>query len=152
MTIVKRYITIQPLHKLNVEVKVKKEYIRILFSNGGTVNGGNATYITSDESIQKALEESSMFGKMYRLQAAQNDGTPEHTKKDEHPNDNEGQVPPSPMGEEGDGAGQNLKFANYNELRDFLVSEHGCAPAEVRSTEAALAKAAELKLNVTLEK
>lgn len=160
MTTYKRYITIQPLHKLNIEVKVGKKYIRVVFSNGGTLSGGNAIYTTSDEALQKALESSSMYGKVFKLQSAHNENPapvegpaddPEDT--DNNPIENEepkGQS--APVINDGAKSVEPIKFSTYNELRDWLVSEHGCVPADVRSTEAALAKAAELKLNVTLEK
>lgn len=149
MTIVKRYISIQPLHKLNVEVKIQKNYIRVLFSNGGTANGGNATYVTSDEKIQKALEESPMFGKIYKIQSAENDGSFSQTQ-DSSPMTSTSSTEHS---EEQNGTiTEKLTFANYNELRDFLVSEHNCTPAEVRTTELAIAKAKELGIDVLIEK
>lgn len=159
MTTYKRYITIQPLHKLNIEVKVGKKYIRVVFSNGGTLSGGNATYTTSDEALQKALESSSMYGKVFKLQSAHNENPapaegPADGPEDTDNNPIEDKEPKGQSSHVNDGAQgtEPIKFSTYNELRDWLVSEHGCVPADVRSTEAALAKAAELKLNVTLEK
>lgn len=159
MTTYKRYITIQPLHKLNIEVKVGKKYIRVVFSNGGTLGGGNATYTTSDETLQKALESSSLFGKVFKLQGAQSvavenpEPVGDTDKTDNNPIEKTNpQGQPDPAINSGSQSVEPIKFSTYNELRDWLVSEHGCVPADVRSTEAALAKAAELKLNVTLEK
>lgn len=161
MTTYKRYITIQQLHKLNIEVKVGKKYVRVMFSNGGSANGGSATYATSDEALQKALESSSMYGKVYKLQSSQQEATPVVTEEppvsDNTPETNlepqEQNAPVAPIAPIApETNNEPIKFSTYNELRDWLVREHGCIPADVRSTEAALAKAAELKLNVILEK
>lgn len=153
MTTLKQYITVQPLMKMNVEVKTgKNKYERVLFSNGGTTSGGAAIYTTADEAIQKALESSPMFGVKYKLRYShqeqetiiENSGEVNPKIKDENPG--EGQ----PKG--GDENPKEYTFSTYNELRDWLVNEHDCTPAQVRTTEEALAKAAELKLNVTLTK
>ena len=158
MATYKRYITIQPLHKLNIEVKVGKKYVRVMFSNGGTTNGGSATYTTSDEALQKALESTSMFGKVYRLQSSHQEVIPtvneEPSVSDDAPETPEEQQKDesvSPKAAKGPSK-EPIRFSTYNELRDWLVSEHGCIPAEVRTTDAALAKAAALNLNVILEK
>lgn len=147
----KTYIATGNRARLNIEIKVKGKFRRIDFSNGGLSTNGNARFQTSDADIQKALESSPMFGDMYKLQSQ---------KQLQEPVKAAGQEPAAKKAEQAQangadnaeqGAGEPISFPNFNSLRDYLVSEHGCKPADVKTLDIALATAKGLGLEVTIE-
>jgi len=153
----KIYIATGNRHRLNIEVKIKGKWQRVDFSNGGISINGNARFQTSDPDIQKALESSKMFGDMFKLQSQRQ--LEEPSKKAPTEQDMQGGKEAENQGAENQEVdngkdseeGGVMTFPNYNSLRDYLVSEHGCKPAEVRSLNDALDTAGKLNLNVAVE-
>lgn len=122
--------------------------IRIEFSNGGLASAGNGRYMTCDEQMQNALESHPEFGVSFRLQDTTviDEETPAavETDIDDLPN---------PEDESQEVANDDtMSFANFNELRDYLVEEHGCSTASVRSLSLAMNQAKKLGLNVEISK
>ena len=147
MKTIKTYITTDNTSRLSLELKVKGKYRRVEFSNGGLSMNGAATLQTSDEDIQKALESSKYFGSMFKLKSTRNIQEPAKTvgPKDNGTN-NSGDKNPKD-----DEDGETMTFANFNELRDYLVSEHNCKSSEVKTLADALETAKKLGLKVTIE-
>ena len=158
----KIYIATGNQARLNIEIKVKSKFRRVDFSNGGLSSNGNARLQTSDPDVQKALESSPMFGKMYKLQSQRQLQETEKQVEQEPASQSKKQaissehmISPEGISPEGDNtnpdASEPIIFPNFNALRDYLVSEHGCPPAEVRSLDSALAAAKSLGIEVTIE-
>ena len=152
MKIQKIYIATGNRHRLNIEVKVKGKWQRVDFSNGGISINGNARFQTSDPDIQKALESSKMFGDMFKLQSQRL--LEEPSKKAPTEQDmrggKEAENQEAYNGKDS-GEGEVMSFPNYNSLRDYLVSEHGCKGAEVKSLNEALDTAGRLGIKVAIE-
>lgn len=146
----KTYIATGNRARLNIEIKVKGKFRRIDFSNGGLSTNGNARFQTSDADIQKALESSPMFGDMYKLQSQKQLQEPVKTAEQE-PAAKAAEDEGKEMGNRVQETGEPISFPNFNTLRDYLVSEHGCKPADVKTLDSALAAAKGLGLEVTIE-
>lgn len=148
----KTYIATGNRHRLNIEIKVKGKWQRVDFSNGGISINGNARFQTSDSDIQKALESSPMFGDIFKLQSQKQ--IPEALKnaQKEHEIENEdNNTQGDELGLTGNSGEESMSFPNFNSLRDYLVNEHKCKPAEVRNLNDALATAKKLGLDVIIE-
>lgn len=163
----KIYETLGKRARLNLPVTVGERVVRVEFSNGGLTSAGNGRYITCDEAIQQALEKCAAFGKSFILKdtvkikeavkpvvaplvesTVKDDG--QNTIKDEDQN-------PNPTDE--DSAGQMptpeddlLVFENFNQLRDYLITEYKCTASSVRSMPLAMGAAKKLGLNVEISK
>ena len=122
---------------------------RVEFSNGGLTSSGPARFMTCEENLQKALEASPLYNKTFKLKSTIDLG--EKKKIEQEPvvvkdgDENPKQVI-NPTEEE------TLTFSNFNELRDYLVSEHNCPVAEVRTLDLAMATATKLNLKVEISK
>ena len=152
MKIQKIYIATGNRHRLNIEVKVKDKWQRVDFSNGGISINGNARFQTSDPDIQKALESSKMFGDMFKLQSQRQLEEPSKKAPTEEQMKGNNRTGDEDTGN-GDGGDddQVMTFPNYNSLRDYLVSEHGCKGTEVKSLNDAMETAKRLGIKVTIE-
>ena len=145
----KIYETIGYRSRLNIPVTVGKRVQRVEFSNGGLTSSGPARFMTCEENLQKALEASPLYNKTFKLKSTIDLG--EKKKIEQVPvvvkddDENTKQVI-NPTEEE------TLTFSNFNELRDYLVSEHNCPVAEVRTLDLAMATAAKLNLKVEISK
>lgn len=163
----KIYETLGKRARLNLPVTVGERVVRVEFSNGGLTSAGNGRYITCDEAIQQALEKCAAFGKSFILKdivkikeavkpvvaplvesTVEDDG--QNTIKDEDQN-------PNPTDE--DSAEQMstpeddlLVFENFNQLRDYLITEYKCTASSVRSMPLAMGAAKKLGLNVEISK
>lgn len=163
----KIYETLGKRARLNLPVTVGERVVRVEFSNGGLTSAGNGRYITCDEAIQQALEKCAAFGKSFILKdtvkikeavkpvvvplvdsTVEDDG--QNTIKDESQN-------PNPTDE--DSAEQMstpeddlLVFENFNQLRDYLITEYKCTASSVRSMPLAMGAAKKLGLNVEISK
>lgn len=169
----KIYETLGKRARLNLPVTVGERVVRVEFSNGGLTSAGNGRYITCDEAIQQALEKCAAFGKSFILKdtvkikeavrpvvvplaksTVEGDGyTVEgdgYTVKDEDQNPNptdedSGEQLPTPEDDL-------LVFENFNQLRDYLITEHKCTASSVRSMPLAMEAAKQLGLNVEISK
>lgn len=155
----KIYETLGKRARLNLPVTVGERVVRVEFSNGGLTSAGNGRYITCDEAIQQALEKCAAFGKSFILkdtvkikEVVKPVMAPlvESTVKDEGQN-------PNPTEE--DSAEQMstpeddlLVFENFNQLRDYLITEYKCTASSVRSMPLAMGAAKKLGLNVEISK
>lgn len=128
-------------------ITVGEKAMRIEFSNGGLASAGNGRFMTCDEQLQQALESHPEFGISYRLQDTIDvqDSTPAMPKQVEQ--DAEYDDTPVEQTDE-----ETMVFANFNELRDYLIQEHGCSTASVRSLSLAIAQAKKLGLDVEISK
>lgn len=148
MKTIKTYIAIGNSAKLNLEIKVKGQYRRIEFSNGGLAMNGNGKYQTSDEDIQKALESSKMFGVMFKLKATKNIAEPAKTTQPQNVSGTKLSGDQNPKEGGNDNA---MTFASFNELRDYLMSEHNCKGSEVKTLNDALNTAEKLGIKAVIE-
>ena len=146
MKTIKTYITTDNTSRLSLELKVKGKYRRVEFSNGGLSMNGAATLQTSDEDIQKALENSKYFGSMFKLKSTRNIQEPAKIAKPKEEGTKEGD-----QNTQDNEDGETMTFANFNELRDYLVSEQNCKSSEVKTLADALETAKKLGLKVTIE-
>lgn len=145
----KIYETIGYRARLNIPVTVGKRVQRVEFSNGGLTSSGPARFMTCEENLQKALEASPLYNKTFKLKSTIDLG--EKKKIEQVPvvvkdDDENAKQVINPTEEE------TLTFSNFNELRDYLVSEHNCPVAEVRTLDLAMATAAKLNLKVEISK
>lgn len=147
----KVYITLGNKARLNIPITIGERTIRVEFSNGGLASAGNGRYMTCDEKIQKALEGLPDFGKTYRLQDTIRIDEPQVAKAAPIAKAKEEEVvdEPQQQQEQDDDV---LSFANFNELRDYLINEYGSAASAVRSLTLALGEAKKLGLNVEISK
>lgn len=131
-------------------IAVGEKAMRIEFSNGGLASAGNGRFMTCDEQLQQALESHPEFGISYRLQDTIDvqDSTAAMPKQPKQPEqDAEYDDTPAEQTDE-----DTMVFANFNELRDYLIQEHGCSTASVRSLSLAIAQAKKLGLDVEISK
>ena len=140
----KIYESIGNRARLSIPVKINDRSRYIEFSNGGLTSSGAARYMTCDNKLQEALESSPLFGKMFRLRNVY-----EIAPQPEQVQPEQVQCAQEPVPEQEE---QVLTFRNFNELRDYLITEHGCSMAEVRSMELAKTAAAKLKINVEISR
>lgn len=149
----KVYITLGNRARLNIPITIGERTIRIEFSNGGLASAGNGRYMTCDEKIQKALEELPDFGKAYRLQDTIRIDEPQVAKAAPKAKAEKEEVVEQPQQQqEQEQEEEVLSFANFNELRDYLINEYGSAASAVRSLTLALGEAKKLGLNVEISK
>lgn len=140
-------------------VTVGDKTIRITFSNGGLTSSGNGRFTTSDEKLQEALEKNPQFGKSFRLQDTiiiEDTVAPKaKTVRSAKAVNNTDKVQTDPIQEPAQEQAQTdevLSFANFNELRDYLIDNHGCSAASVRTLNQAIATAKKLGLEVEISK
>lgn len=149
----KVYITLGNRARLNIPITIGERTIRIEFSNGGLASAGNGRYMTCDEKIQKALEALPDFGKAYRLQDTIRIDEPQVAKAAPKAKaEKEEEVVEQQQQQEQEQDDDVLSFANFNELRDYLINEYGSAASAVRSLTLALGEAKKLGLNVEISK
>lgn len=161
----KIYVTIGRVAKLNMPVTVGDRTIRITFSNGGLTSSGNGRFTTSDEKLQEALEKDPGFKKTFRLQDTIIDEDPVAPKaktvrsakaakavETAEPVENVQNVENIQTVEAEEQTSEVLSFANFNELRDYLIDNHGCSAASVRTLNQAIATAKKLGLEVEISK
>lgn len=151
----KVYITLGNRARLNIPITIGERTIRIEFSNGGLASAGNGRYMTCDEKIQKALEALPDFGKAYRLQDTIRIDEPQVAKAAPKAKAEQEEVVEQPHQQQEQQQEQEeevLSFANFNELRDYLINEYGSAASAVRSLTLALGEAKKLGLNVEISK
>ena len=136
---IKTYITLGNCARLNLEIKVKGKFQRVDFSNGGFAASGNARFQTSDENLQKALEESKLYGQLFKLQGQKKiqEASDKTAAKETEPANGNDSEP--------------MTFPNFNALRDYLINDHECKASDVKDLNTALATAKKLGLNVTIE-
>ena len=109
--------------------------------------------MTCDEKIQKALEALPDFGKTYRLQDTIRIDEPQVAKAAPKVKAKEEDVVEQPQQQQEQEQEEDvLSFANFNELRDYLINEYGSAASAVRSLTLALGEAKKLGLNVEISK
>ena len=147
----KVYITLGNRARLNIPITIGERTIRIEFSNGGLASAGNGRYMTCDEKIQKALEALPDFGKTYRLQDTIRIDEPQVAKAAPKAKAEKEEVVEQPQQQQ-EQEEEVLSFANFNELRDYLINEYGSAASAVRSLTLALGEAKKLGLNVEISK
>ena len=99
--------------KLVITVKIKGKWVSVVLSGGSYFPKNYGMIRTSDKQIQNALEKHPSFGKTFILENTEwvDDGSPEE----------------EPIA----GKDKPLEFNNFNELRDYLIKEHGKAPITV---------------------
>lgn len=163
----KIYETLGKRARLNLPVTVGERVVRVEFSNGGLTSAGNGRYITCDEAIQQALEKCAAFGKSFILKdtvkikeavrpgvvplaksTVEDDGQNTVEDEDQNPNptdEDSGEQLPTPEDDL-------LVFENFNQLRDYLITEHKCTASSVRSMPLAMEAAKQLGLNVEISK
>jgi len=147
----KIYETIGYRARLNIPVTIGKRVQRVEFSNGGLTSSGPARFMTCEDALQKALEASPLFNKTFRLKSTIDLG--EKKKIETVPQTNALDTEVNPVADTADTADtETLTFSNFNELRDYLVTEHNCPVAEVRTLDLAMATAAKLNLKVEISK
>lgn len=139
----KIYETLGKRAKLSVPITLGEKTIRVEFSNGGLLAAGQGRYITCDEQIQQALESSNLFKKIYILKDSL-----ELNPKSIEPKNTQVSQETVELQAENDA----LQFANFNELRDYLINNHNCAASSVRSMTLAMKEAQKLGLNVEISK
>lgn len=109
------------LKKLVLQISVDGKPKTIEFGGASHYLKKNAVFSTSDSVIQKALEKHSGFGSLFSLESSQVIAQ-DSAKAD-----------PA----QADGVNKPFEFANFNELRDFLVKEKGLAPITVSTMDRA---------------
>lgn len=144
----KIYETIGYRARLNIPVTIGKRVQRVEFSNGGLTSSGPARFMTCEDALQKALEASPLFNKTFRLKSTIDLGEKKKIETVQQINALDTEV--NPVADTADT--ETLTFSNFNELRDYLVTEHNCPVAEVRTLDLAMATAAKLNLKVEISK
>lgn len=145
----KIYETLGYRARLNIPVTIGKRVQRVEFSNGGLSSSGPARFMTCDEQLQKAIEASPLYNKVFKLKSTINieeqktTVIPAENKIEEDQNPNPAVEPKEE---------ELMVFSNFNELRDYLVTEHNCPVAEVRTLDLAVATATKLGIKVEISK
>ena len=137
------YETLGKRTRLSVPLILSDRIVRVEFSNGGLMSAGNGRYMTCDKEIQKALESNPAYKKSYVLK----DVVKMQPQSIEPVSTQVSQETVEPQAEN-----DALQFANFNELRDYLINNHNCAASSVRSMTLAMKEAQKLGLNVEISK
>lgn len=115
---------------LTITVNIKGKTEALSFGSGSYSPRLYASLRTSNEAVQKALEKHYGFGKLFFL---------EDTKYVSEP-------APAKVVEE-----KPLEFNNFNELRDYLIKEHGKAPITVSTMAKASREMEKLNLKYVMK-
>ena len=145
----KIYETLGKRTRLSIPLTLGDRIIRVEFSNGGLMAAGNGRYMTCDKEIQDALESNPAYKKSYILKDV--------VKMQSQPieqTESQASQEPKKISEEVETNTENdtLQFANFNELRDYLITNHNCSAASVRSMSLAMTQVKKLGITVEITK
>lgn len=118
---------------LSLTIKIKDKTEMLSFGHGSYSPKLFASLRTSNKELQAALEKHRAYGKLFFLENTEYVSEPAPVKKEEKLLD------------------KPLEFNNFNELRDYLIKEHGRAPITVSTLAKATREMEKLNLKFTIK-